>query len=447
MEVVCIGAGYVGGPTMAVMAKMCPKDRFTVVDVDANRIDAWNSDRLPIYEPGLDEIVTMCRGRNLFFSADVPAAIRKADIVFVSVNTPTKLYGEGAFFASDMKYYEQTARDILAYADSDKIVVEKSTVPVRTAATMSRILCSGKQKHNFVVLSNPEFMAEGTAVQDLCAPDRVLIGGDDTPAAQSAVNRLAGLYSQWVPANRVLKASVWSSELSKLASNAMLAQRVSSVNSLAALCEASGADVTEVSKAVGMDGRIGPRFLEAGIGFGGSCFTKDILNLVYLCRHYGLENEAEYWHQVVKMNARQRERFVSRIVAAMFNTLSGKRVALFGLAFKSDTGDTRDSPAITIAEGLVREQAEVVIHDPKASSAGIPGVSFVQTPYEAAARAHAVLLLTNWKEYVELDYARIFDSMQKPAFLFDGRNLLDHHKLHAMGFNVYPVGKPALEHF
>jgi len=446
MEIACIGAGYVGGPTMAVMAKMCPEDRFTVVDKDEGRIAAWNSDALPIYEPGLDEIVKECRGRNLWFSDDVPDAILMADVIFVSVNTPTKLYGEGAFFASDMKYYEQTARDILAYAESDKIIVEKSTVPVRTAATMSRILCSGKQRHNFVVLSNPEFMAEGTAVRDLLSPDRVMIGGDDTPEAKAAVGKLERLYNKWVPESRIITADVWSSELSKLASNAMLAQRVSSVNSLAALCESSGANVVDVSRAVGMDSRIGPRFLEAGVGFGGSCFTKDILNLVYLCRHYGLEDEAEYWHQVVKMNAHQRTRFVRRVVSAMFNTLSGKRVAVFGLAFKPDTGDTRDSPAINIAEGLVREQAEVVIHDPKAA-AEIPGVSFAKTPYEAAAGAHAVLLLTGWKEYAGLDYQRIFDSMQKPAFLFDGRNFLDPRPLHVIGFNVYPVGKPALEHF
>ena len=453
VNILCIGAGYVGGPTMAMIARKNPAVRVTVVDISQKRIEAWNSDHLPIYEPGLDEVVKEARGRNLFFSTDVEKGIREADIIFVSVNTPTKMFGHGAGCAADLQYWEKCARQILEVSTSNKIVVEKSTLPVRTAAAMERILHSGKNGVRFEVLSNPEFLAEGTAIADLDHPDRILIGGHPTPEGQKAVQALVEVYAAWVPRERILTTNLWSSELSKLTANAFLAQRVSSINSISALCEATDADVGEVARAIGTDSRIGPKFLKASVGFGGSCFKKDILNLVYLCESYGLLEVAEYWRQVVKMNEYQERRFVARMLKEMFNTIAGKRIALFGFAFKADTGDTRESPAILVARELLAENAEVVVTDPQALdharldlADAIDRVNFEPDPYAAAKGAHAVALLTEWKEYRTLDYQRIFDGMVQPAFLFDGRNHLDHQKLFGLGFNVYSIGKAALKH-
>ncbi len=451
MNILCIGAGYVGGPTMAMIARKCPEVRVTVVDVNADRIAQWQSGNLPIYEPGLKDVVDECLNRNLFFSTEVDRAIAAADIIFVSVNTPTKTFGQGAGRAADLQYWEKTARQILANSTSDKVVVEKSTLPVRTAAAMQRILDSGGGSVKFEVLSNPEFLAEGTAIADLEDPDRVLIGGHDTDAGRRAVAALVDLYAHWVPRERILTTNVWSAELSKLAANAFLAQRVSSINALSALCEATEADVGEVARAIGMDSRIGPKFLNASVGFGGSCFKKDILNLVYLCESYGLTESAAYWQQVVSMNDWQQDRFVRNMVGRMFNTVSGKRIAMFGFAFKKDTGDTRESPAIRVARQLVEERAHVVITDPKAlANAAVDlrdlgdRVVYEPDPYAAAQGAHAIALMTEWDCYAQLDFGRIYAGMMKPAFVFDGRNRLDHQALYELGFNVYGIGKSLL---
>ncbi|MBI5843515.1 MAG: nucleotide sugar dehydrogenase [Deltaproteobacteria bacterium] len=452
-KILCIGAGYVGGPTMAVLADKCPDVSVTVVDINPDRIKAWNSEELPIYEPGLSDVVKRARGRNLFFSTDIDDGIRAADIIFVSVNTPTKTFGAGAGMAADLQYWEKTARRILSVAKPPKIIVEKSTVPVRTAQAMEQILNRPPVDGGFQVLSNPEFLAEGSAVSDLLNPDRVLIGSQLTPEGVAAADELAALYARWVPREKILTCDVWSSELSKLVANAFLAQRISSVNAVSALCEKTGADVTRVAAAVGMDGRIGDRFLRAGVGFGGSCFKKDILNLVYLCRSYGLSEAADYWEQVVKINEYQKDRFAGKILAALFNTLAGKKVCLFGFAFKADTGDTRDSPAISLVRRLVEEPTEAVVTDPQAlENARIDladlgnAVKYVEDPCEAAKGAHAMAVVTDWRIYAELDYETIYKSMEKPAFVFDGRNILDHDRLYEIGFNVFPVGKPAMTH-
>ncbi len=453
-RLLCIGAGHVGGPTMAVIAARCPRYQVTVVDVNADRIGAWQSDALPIYEPGLLEVVKQARGRNLFFSTDVAQAIDNAEIIFVSVNTPTKTFGEGAGKAPDLQYWEKTARTIVEASRGSKVVVEKSTLPVRTAHAMERILNSNRKGIRFEVLSNPEFLAEGTAIRDLESPDRVLIGAHETPSGIAARDVLVEIYSNWVPRAQIITSNVWSAELSKLACNAFLAQRISSINAISALCEKTAADVSEVSRAIGLDSRIGSRFLNASVGFGGSCFRKDILNLVYLCESCGLQEVARYWQSVISMNEFQKTRFVQTIVSAMFDTVTEKRIALFGFAFKKDTGDTRDSPAIAIANKLLDERALVVISDPKALAnarldlAGAPAgrLLFEESPYQAARGAHALAILTEWDDYRTLDYRSIFDSMEKPAFVFDGRNILDHKALHAIGFNVFPIGKPALTH-
>jgi UDPglucose 6-dehydrogenase len=453
-NILCIGAGYVGGPTMAVIAHNCPQHRVVVVDINAAKIAAWQSDLLPIFEPGLEEIVRAARGRNLFFSTDVNSEIAAADIIFVSVNTPTKTFGQGAGRAANLQYWETTARQILENSSVGKIVVEKSTLPVRTAEAMERILNSNNRGLHFDVLSNPEFLAEGSAIRDMENPDRVLIGGRETPSAQHAVQTLVEIYASWVPRERILTTNLWSSELSKLAANAFLAQRISSINAISALCERTGADVSEVALAIGMDSRIGSKFLRASVGFGGSCFRKDILNLVYLCEHYGLKESAEYWEQVVRMNEYQEKRFTENMVAAMFNTVAGKRIALLGAAFKANTGDTRDSPALEVCRRLLDERAVVVLSDPHAleNSRQDLGktsdqVIFEPDPYTAAAGAHAVAVLTEWEEYTCLDFEKIYQSMVKPAFLFDGRNILDHTTLYGLGFNVYAIGKPPRTHF
>ncbi len=453
-EILCIGAGYVGGPTMAMIAYKCPRYRINVVDINQAKIDQWNSDVLPIYEPGLEEIVREARGRNLFFDGDIEAGIKTADIIFVSVNTPTKTYGVGAGMAADLQYWEKTARQILACARSPKIIVEKSTLPVKTAQAMERILNSGKDGIRFEVLSNPEFLAEGTAIEDLEHPDRVLIGSQQTQGGFKARDELVEIYANWVAADRIVTANIWSSELSKLVANAFLAQRISSINAISSLCEKTEADVSEVARAVGLDTRIGPRFLNASVGFGGSCFKKDILNLVYLCRHYGLEQEADYWEGVVRINEHQKERFVLNMLTTMFNTLAGKRICLFGFAFKANTGDTRETPALTVARRLIEENAQVVISDPQAldnareDTRGIQGdIRFTEDPYEAAAECHAIAIMTEWALYRTLDYEKILNAMQKPAFIFDGRNITDHDRLFEIGFNVFPIGKPKKVHF
>jgi UDPglucose 6-dehydrogenase len=453
-NILCIGAGYVGGPTMAVIAKHCPQHRVVVVDINAEKIAAWNSEQIPIYEPGLKEIVLSIRGRNLFFSTEIERNIAEADIIFVSVNTPTKTFGQGAGKAADLQYWEKTARQIVEVSTSPKIVVEKSTLPVRTAEAMERILNFNDKGLVFDVLSNPEFLAEGSAIFDMENPDRVIIGGRETPSGQKAVQVVADLYAQWVPRERILTPNLWSSELSKLAANAFLAQRISSINALSNLCEKTEADVSEVAHAIGMDSRIGPRFLQASVGFGGSCFKKDVLNLVYLCEHYDLHEVAAYWEQIVKMNEYQELNFVSKMITAMFNSVAGKRIALFGVAFKAHTSDTRESPALAVCRTLLEEHAQVVITDPYAMDnarldlSDVAGqVIFEPDPYVAARDAHAIALVTEWPQFAELDYQAIHDAMIQPAFIFDGRNILDHKKLYEIGFNVYAVGKPPRTHF
>jgi UDPglucose 6-dehydrogenase len=457
IRITCIGAGYVGGPTMAMIAAKAPEIEVTVVDINASRIAAWNSDQLPIYEPGLDELVRQARGRNLFFSTEVDEGIRRADIIFLSVNTPTKTYGIGAGKASDLRYLEACARRIALVANGPKIIVEKSTLPVRTAEAVKTILDANEQGYRFQVLSNPEFLAEGTAVADLERPDRVLIGGEQTPDGMAAIEVLVSVYARWVPRTSIITTNLWSSELSKLTANAFLAQRISSINAISALCEATGADVDEVAFAIGLDQRIGPRFLKASVGFGGSCFQKDILNLVYLCQHFGLPEVADYWEQVVKMNDYQKRRFSTSIVRSLFNTVSGKKIAVFGFAFKRDTNDTRESAAIYVCKDLLAEQAHLAIHDPKVPARIIfqeleepetlpggephPMIHPTDDPYAAAAGAHAIAVLTEWEEFKGLDWQRIYDSMAKPAFLFDGRNLLDHAHMQAIGFKVSAIGK------
>ncbi|NLA41016.1 MAG: nucleotide sugar dehydrogenase [Smithella sp.] len=449
-----IGAGYVGGPSMVMIASKCPDYKVTVVDIDPGRIAAWNSDQLPVYEPGLDAIVRKTRGRNLFFSTDVEAQIQENDIIFVCVNTPTKTFGAGAGMAADLQYWEKTARQILENSKTSKIVIEKSTLPIKTAQAMERILSSGKKNVTFDVLSNPEFMAEGTAVSDLENPDRVLIGSRETKSGLAARAALVEIYTRWLPREKIITSNIWSAELSKLVANAFLAQRVSSINSISALCEKADADISEVAHAVGTDSRIGSKFLKAGIGFGGSCFKKDILNLVYLCRFYGLPEVAAYWESVVKINEYQQDRFIANILRSMFNTLAGKKICVLGFAFKADTGDTRESPAIYITRKLLAERAEVVISDPRAlANAAVDlaqekgKISYVEDPYKAAASCHALAVMTDWEEYRTLDYRKIYKVMVKPAFLFDGRNIVDHRKCFDIGFNVFPIGKPALTRF
>lgn len=453
-RILCIGAGYVGGPTMAMIAFKCPHCRVTVVDINPERIAAWNSDHLPIYEPGLDKLIAATRGRNLFFSTDIKAGIQENEIIFVSVNTPTKTFGLGAGMAADLQHWEKTARQILEFSESSKIVIEKSTLPVKTALAMERILNCRENGIRFDVLSNPEFLAEGTAIRDLEQPDRILIGSRETPSGLKARETLAEIYAAWVPREKIIASNIWSSELSKLVANAFLAQRISSINSISALCEKAEADVMEVAHAVGMDSRIGARFLNASVGFGGSCFEKDILNLVYLCRYYGLDEVADYWESVVHINLYQQERFIRNMLGAMFNTLAGKKICLWGFAFKANTGDTRQSPAILIARRLLEEHAEIVISDPKAINnaradlAGEEGkITFMEDPVLAAEGCDAVAILTEWDLYRDLDFLKIFKTMTQPAFIFDGRNVLDHRRCFSIGFNVYPIGKPPLTHF
>ena len=454
MKITCLGAGYVGGPTMAMIAAKCPDIEVTVVDPNAARIAAWNSDSLPVYEPGLDEVVRSARGRNLHFHTDVEAAVRSGDIIFVCVGTPTKTYGVGAGRAADLCYIESAARMIADVSTGPKIIVEKSTIPVRTADTLLTILRSNSKNGKFEVLSNPEFLAEGTAVADLENPDRILVGGERTPAGDKAVATLVDIYARWVPREKIITTNLWSSELSKLVANAFLAQRISSINSISALCEATGADVDEVANAIGKDSRIGPKFLKASVGFGGSCFQKDILNLVYLCEHFGLPEVAAYWESVVKMNNWQKSRFTQKIVQTLFNTVSGKRIAVLGFAFKKDTNDTRESAAIDVVRGLLEENATVVVYDPRVSAEQIrrdvlgpdrddPRLVIAASAEEAAAGAHGLAVMTEWDEFRTLDFGKIHAEMHKPAFIFDGRNILPRADLEAQGFKVFAIGKPS----
>jgi len=459
MNICCIGAGYVGGPTCSVMAfKGKENVKVTVVDINEARIAAWNSDELPIYEPGLEEIVKECRGKNLFFSTDVGGAIKEADMVFVSVNTPTKEYGVGKGCAADVKYIELCARQIAEVSESNKIIIEKSTVPSGTAATLKAVLsANSKPGVEYQILSNPEFLAEGTAIKDLLNPDRVLIGGDETFEGSKATATLSSVYEFWVPKEKILITNTWSSELSKLAANAFLAQRVSSINAMSAICEATGANVQELSKAIGMDSRIGPKFLQSSVGFGGSCFQKDILNLVYLAQSLNLPEVADYWRGVITINNYQEQRFTRRIIQNLFNTVTGKKLAIMGFAFKKDTGDTRESPAIYVCQQLMDEGANVCIYDPKvkreqiikdlkAVSRDDPSrvdklVTIVDDPYEAMNGCHAVAVLTEWSQFRDYDYNKVYATMPKPAYIFDGRSILDHEKLTAIGFNVQCIGK------
>ncbi len=453
-RILCIGAGYVGGPTMAMIAAKCPQHEVTIVDINAERIAAWQTDDLPIFEPGLLEVVKQVRGKNLFFSTEINENIKKADIIFVCVNTPTKTYGEGAGKASDLQFLEKTARNIIDAAESYKIIIEKSTLPVRTAQAMERILNANDKGLHFDILSNPEFLAEGSAISDLENPDRVLIGSRETESGIKARNEVVEIYANWIPREKIITSNLWSSELSKLVANAFLAQRISSTNSISALCEKTEANIKEVSNAIGKDSRIGSKFLNASVGFGGSCFKKDILNLVYICESYGLHEVAKYWESVVEINDYQEKRFVKNMLTLMFNTVSGKNIALFGFAFKANTGDTRESPAIYVARHLINEHANLTITDPKALKNAkeelkedCSSIHFTKDPYEAAKDAHAIAILTEWDEYKNLDYEKIFVSMEKPAFIFDGRDLLDHEKLFKIGFNVSAVGKPLMTHF
>lgn len=458
-NVCCIGAGYVGGPTMAVIAQKCPHIKVTVVDLNSDRIAKWNDEdvnNIPVYEPGLNEIVKQSRGKNLFFSTEVDKAIDEAQLIFISVNTPTKTYGTGKGMAADLKYIELCARQIARVAKTDKIVVEKSTLPVRTAEAIKNILDHTGNGVQFQILSNPEFLAEGTAVEDLLSPDRVLIGGDTTKEGQDAIQSLVEVYSNWVPKDRILTTNVWSSELSKLTANAFLAQRVSSINAISELCEKTGADVNEVGRAIGMDSRIGPKFLKASVGFGGSCFQKDILNLVYISKSFGLNEVADYWEQVIIMNNHQKRRFSKNIVTTLYNTVADKKIAFLGWAFKKDTNDTRESAAIYIADDLIFEKAKIAVYDPKVNfeqvisdlnyletrsdEKNIKYISSYQDPYEACKDAHAIAVLTEWDEFKEYDWKKIYDNMLKPAFVFDGRNILDGSKLREIGFQYQAIG-------
>ena len=459
-KICCIGAGYVGGPTMAVIAKNCPEIKVTVVDINGARIEKWNNsnlEKLPVYEPGLPEIVKETRGKNLFFSTDVDKHIQEAEIIFISVNTPTKTYGKGKGQAADLKNIELCARNIARVCTTDKIVVEKSTLPVRTAETLRNILQNTGNGVNYEILSNPEFLAEGTAIEDLQNADRVLIGGDDTPSGQKAKNALSEIYEHWLPKERILQTNVWSSELSKLVANAFLAQRVSSINAISALCEKTDANIAEVSRAIGYDSRIGSKFLNSSVGFGGSCFQKDILNLVYIAKTFGLPEVADYWEQVIIMNDYQKRRFADNIVSTLYNTISGKKIVFYGWAFKKDTNDTRESAAIYVADALLEEKAEIYVYDPKVSEEKVYSdldylgtrsskenrrlLKVVKDPIAVCQDAHAIAILTEWDEIRTYDWETIYSKMLKPAFVFDGRRLLDHKTMEKIGFKFYKIGQ------
>ncbi len=453
-NICCIGAGYVGGPTMSIIAQKNPEINVNVVDMNANKIAAWNSENLPVYEPGLSKVVKETRGRNLFFSTDVNKHIEQAEMIFISVNTPTKSSGEGKGYAADLKYVEACAKQIAEVSKSDKIIVEKSTVPVRTSEKIKEILKLNNGDFNFQILSNPEFLAEGTAMRDLEIPDRVLIGGDNTIEGKKAVDSLVKIYSAWVPKKNILTTNLWSSELSKLTANAFLAQRISSINSLSELCEETGADIEEVSKAIGMDSRIGKSFLKTSVGFGGSCFQKDILNLVYIARSLGLEKVADYWEQILLINKHQRNRFSKKIINCIKENNLKPRVLTLGWSFKKNTNDTRESAAIYVANNLLNENIEIDIYDPKVKQPQIdfdlsnlnPSyqksmVNFVDEPFLNISNYNTIMIMTEWDEFITYDWKKIYSDIKKPAYIFDGRNILDIEKIRKIGFNYIGIGR------
>ncbi len=464
-EICCIGAGYVGGPTMAVIAFKCPEYNVTVVDINKERIKEWNGDinKLPIYEPGLKEIVKKTRNKNLFFSDDIDKAIENSTIIFMAVNTPTKDYGEGKGMATDLTYVEDCSKRISKVSTSDKIVVEKSTAPIGTAEKIKKILSSNNNV-KFEVISNPEFLAEGSAIDDLINPDRVLIGGDQTSSGKEAIKEVTSIYSHWVSNEKIITTNLWSSELSKLASNAFLAQRVSSINSLSALCEESGANIQEVSKAVGADTRIGNKFLEASVGFGGSCFKKDILNLVYLCKFYGLDEVSEYWHQVIKINDYQKNRFANRIVSSLNGTVNNKVITLLGWAFKKDTNDSRESASIDIANYLLTEGAIINIYDPMVSNeliyddlgnkfksiglddkkieSKINRVNVFDDIYKAVENTFCMSILTEWDEFKDINWSKIVKLTDNPIFVADGRNIIKYELSDSLIDKYISIGNP-----
>ena len=449
-RICCVGAGYVGGPTMAMIASKCPDIVVDVVDINDDRIASWNSENLPVYEPGLYEIINEVRGKNLFFSTQINEKIKNADIIFISVNTPTKTYGHGAHKAADLKFVESVARTISECVEEAKIVVEKSTIPVRTAEAIRSVFNANDQGFNHQVLSNPEFLAEGTAIADLETPDRILIGGEQTEDGLKAIEALGSIYSAWVPSDKIIKTNLWSSELSKLVANAFLAQRVSSINSISALCEKTGANVHEVALSIGADSRVGSKFLKASIGFGGSCFEKDILNLVYLCEHFGLPEVADYWHSVLEINNWQKSRFADEIVNSFYNTLNDKTISVLGFAFKKDTNDTRKSPAIDICLKLLEENAKLNIYDPKVEKEKIykslnlnyddPRVQIFSDTNQLFENSNAIVVLTEWDEFKDIDYENAFKNMIKPSWVFDGRGLLDREKIEEIGFKFKSIG-------
>ncbi len=462
-KICCIGAGYVGGPTMAVIADNCPEIKVTLVDQNVERIDNWNDkdlSKLPVYEPGLKELIKKNRNKNLFFTTSIKESVAEADIIFISVNTPTKTKGLGAGYASDLKWVESSARTVGEYALGHTIIVEKSTVPVRTAELIKRIISSctnDSEKHasrTFSVLSSPEFLAEGTAIKDLENPDRVLIGGED----ENAIKQLSFLYQRWIPENKIFITNLWSSELSKLTANAFLAQRISSINAISSLCEPTGADVTEVSKAIGADSRIGEKFLNAGPGFGGSCFQKDVLNMIYLCRYYGLVEVADYWEQVILLNEWQKKRISKLIIETFFGTVSSKKLTLLGFAFKSNTNDTRESPAITIAKDLLENGADLCIHDPQVSESQISKIldmdnsnktkksiegswSYSNNLELAFKDADAIIILTEWEEYFKINWQSMSSLMRRPSWIFDTRGIIEYKNLKGTNLNFWKIGK------
>jgi len=463
-NICCIGAGYVGGPTMSVIADKCPHIQVNVVDVNMEKIKLWNSEdlsKLPVYEPGLAEIVKNRRGKNLHFSREINDNISKADMIFISVNTPTKHNGIGAGKASNLKWIEESARQISKYSRGNTIVVEKSTIPVRTASTIKQILKKTNRNTNdkeFHVLSNPEFLAEGSAIKDLLNPDRILIGGDNA----EAIKALSNIYLNWVNKDQILTTNLWSSELSKLIANAFLAQRVSSINTVSALCEKTGADVDEVSIAVGMDKRIGEHFLKSGPGFGGSCFKKDILNLVYISEYYGLKEVGEYWQKVLEINSWQQERIYKSIVDNLFNNVSGKKICILGFSFKANTNDTRESPAIEICKDLINDGCNLSIYDPKVSKERIDEDlrnalnqkitnkdkeskwEVSDNLYNSAMDSDALVILTEWEEFRNLNYEKLSEIMRPPSWIFDTRSIIDNEKANNYGFNIWSIGKKNL---
>ncbi len=465
-RICCIGAGFVGGPTMAVIALKCPNIRVTVVDINEKKIQAWNGqlNKLPVYEPGLADIIDKVRDVNLFFSTEINKAIEESQMIFLAVNTPTKKSGEGKGYAADLTYIENSAKQIAKAAKSDKIVIEKSTLPVRTAERVKEILELNK-KHNisFDVISNPEFLAEGTAINDLFKSDRVLVGGEPNERGLKAVNHLVDIYKRWIPEDKILKTNVWSSELSKLVSNAMLAQRISSINSISALCEKTGADIQEVALAVGMDSRIGSSFLKSSIGFGGSCFKKDILNLTYISRLYGLNEVADYWEKIILINDYQTERFADKILDNFNNNIEGKIISILGWAFKKNTNDSRESASIYLSRKLLLNGAKINVYDPMVHKSRIiddinnvlkdvnicddevneiiSKITIYDNPYEAVNKSNLVAICTEWDEFIELDWGEIFNIMKKPSWVFDGRNLIEKSKLEKLGFKTFFIGK------